>query len=69
MFLACPACLRFALGWAPSASASRTSAAAINQVVDRRFDEQMAAPWTRFPRVRDRVQALVYAAVVGCSPC
>ena len=45
-----------------------TSAAAINQVVDRRFDEQMARTMGR-PIPSGAVttsQALVYATVVGC---
>jgi protoheme IX farnesyltransferase len=46
-----------------------TSAAAINQVVDRRFDEQMARTMGR-PIPSGAVttaQALVYAAVVGAA--
>jgi len=45
-----------------------TSAAAINQVVDRRFDEQMARTMGRpIPSgALTTVQALVYATAVGC---
>jgi protoheme IX farnesyltransferase len=45
-----------------------TSAAAINQVVDRRFDEQMARTMGRpIPSgAVTTVQALVYATAVGC---
>jgi len=69
MFLAVPGLPpAVALGWGTvGIGLAATSAAAINQVVDRRFDEQMARTMGRpIPTgAVTAVQALVYAAVVG----
>ena len=69
MFLAVPGLPPpAALAWGTlGIGLAATSAAAINQVVDRRFDEQMARTMGRpIPTgAVTAVQALVYAAVVG----